>query len=123
METTTTLPGAAGGAACGDDVAGTGHSAQRSRGAYPVNCAVGQERRGLADPPIGVDPRRRIGRRRRVDAADRVERILSIVVVPVVVAALVLVGQHQQVAGVGAALQTEQTAGQVLPVAAGCTAR
>jgi len=32
-------PGAAGGAACGVDVAGTGHSAHRSRGAFPVNCA------------------------------------------------------------------------------------
>src|SRR5271168_1038807 len=76
---------------------------------------VGRERRDLTYPSISVGPHRRIGRLRRVDATDRVERVLRTVVVPLGIAAVVLVGQRQQVTGIGAAAQTEQAAGEEFP--------
>src|SRR3984957_17076540 len=76
---------------------------------------VGRERRVLTYPPIGVGPHRRIGRLRRIDATDRVESVLRTVVVPLGIAAVVLVGQRQQVTRIGAASQTEQATGEEFP--------
>ena len=92
--------------------------AQITRG-EPGELAVGQERGPLADLPVHLSPCGRVGRGGAVHAADGVERVLAIAVTAVLVAALVVVGQQQQVVGVGAALQTEQTTGEVLPVLRG----
>ena len=80
---------------------------------------VGREWRDLPDTPVGVGPQRRIARRRPVDAADRIERILTVVVMAVIISALVVIGEHQQRVGLGAALQGQESSGQVLPVLRG----
>jgi hypothetical protein len=85
--------------------------ARRMAGELPVR----RERRDLTYPLVGVGPHRRICRLRRIDATDGVEGVLRTVVVPLGIAAVVLVGQGQQVTGIGATSQTEQAAGEEFP--------
>ena len=56
---------------------------------------VGREWRDLPDTAVGVGPQCRIARRGAVDAADRIERILAVVVVAVIIAALIVIGEQQ----------------------------
>ncbi|CFE50992.1 Uncharacterised protein [Mycobacterium tuberculosis] len=93
------------------------HRPQRAQiaGGGSGELPVAKERGDLTDPLVGGHPGRWIGRCGRIDAPDRVERVLVVAVVPVCIPAVIVVGKHQQVAGVAAALQPQQTTGQVLP--------